>query len=333
MTASFPTLRLRRLREHPILADLIRETEVNLKDLILPLFIKGEKGNKKPIDSMPGHFQIPLSELEKEIEEIAQLGLSSVLLFGIPSYKDALGSDSYHEEGIIQKAIRKIRQIAPHLLVITDVCFCEYTDHGHCGHMQNGKLDNDLTLDLLVKQAVSHAASGVDVVAPSGMIDGMVHFIRKGLDNQGFKHIPILSYSVKYNSSLYGPFRSAAEGAPQFGDRRGHQMDSANVCEALREVELDVAEGADMLMVKPAQTYLDVIFRVKQKYPHIPLGAYHTSGEFAMIKAAAEKGWIEEKKVMVEVLRSIRRAGADFIITYYAKECANFFTQLKGSFN
>lgn len=325
MTAVFPTLRLRRLREHPVLADLIRETDVNLKDLILPLFIKGESGSKKPISSMPGHYQIPISELEKEIEEITKLGLSSVLLFGIPAHKDEWGSDSYDEKGIIQSAIRKIRTIAPHLLIISDVCFCEYTNHGHCGIMQNGKLDNDLTLDLLVKQAVSHAVNGADVVAPSGMMDGMVHAIRKGLDSEGFKHIPILSYSVKYNTCLYGPFRNAAEGAPQFGDRSSHQMDSANAGEALREVELDVEEGADMLMVKPAHTYLDVIFRVKQKYPHIPLGAYHTSGEFAMIKAAAEKGWVDEKKAMIEILRSIRRAGADFIITYYAKEFAHLY--------
>lgn len=317
-----PTLRLRRLRQHPILRDLIRETEINIKDLILPLFIKGESGQKKAISSMPGHFQIPLSELESEIDEITKLGISTVLLFGIPPNKDHLGSDSYDDDGIIQKAIRKIKKLAPQLLVISDVCFCEYTDHGHCAIMREGKIDHDLTLDLLVKQAVSHAKCGADVVAPSGMMDNSVYFIRQGLDLQGFAHIPILSYSVKYNSHLYGPFRNAAEGAPLWGDRSFHQMDFANSNEALREIELDVEEGADMLMVKPAHTYLDIIFRVKQKYPHIPLGAYHTSGEFAMIKAASEKGWVDEKKTMVEVLKGIKRAGADFIITYYAKEFA-----------
>jgi len=327
MTISFPSLRLRRLRQNPALRDLIQETEINLKDLILPLFIKGDEGEKRPIASMPGHYQIPLNVLKAEIEEVIDLGISSVILFGIPAYKDPHGSESYSDFGIIQKAIRKIREVSSTLLIISDICFCEYTDHGHCGFLSEkvGRLylDNDRTLELLLKQAISHVNAGADVLAPSGMIDGVVKTLRNGLDRAGFEQIPILSYSVKYNSSLYGPFRFAAEGAPAFGDRSTHMMDSANAKEALREVELDVQEGADMLMVKPAHSYLDVIYRVKQAYPHIPLGAYHTSGEFCMLKAAAEKGWLDEKKAVLEILRGIRRAGADFIITYYTKEIAN----------
>jgi len=326
MTAAFPTLRLRRLRQHPIIRELIRETELNLKDLVFPLFIKGSQGNKRPIESMPGHYQIPLNLLPQEIEELIHLGITSIILFGIPEHKDSQGSDSYNDAGIIQQAIKIIRSVSPDILIISDVCFCEYTDHGHCGILkeQAGKIDvdNDKTLDLLVRQAVSHANAGADVIAPSGMIDGMVKTLRTGLDAAGFHHLPILSYSVKYNSSMYGPFRIAAEGSPSFGDRSSHQMDCANAEEALREVQLDIAEGADMLMVKPAHTYLDIIHRVKKTHPYVPLGAYHTSGEFSMIKAAAEKGWIDEKKAALEILRSIRRAGADFIITYFAKELA-----------
>ncbi len=328
MTVAFPSVRLRRLRRHPVLRDLVRETEIDLKDFIYPLFIKGRKGEKQPIESMPGLFQVPIEQLPQEVDELVRLGLTSVLLFGIPPHKDPLGSDSYSEQGIIQQAIGVIRKAAPDLLIFSDLCFCEYTDHGHCGYLSHraGKIDvdNDKTLELLVRQAVSHAKAGVDVVAPSGMIDGMVAAIRKGLDEEGFDHIPILSYSVKYQSCLYGPFRAAAEGPPSFGDRSTHQMDTANAQEALREVHLDIQEGADMLMVKPAHAYLDVIYRVKQAYPHIPLGAYHTSGEFAMLKAGAERGWLDEKKAVVEVLRGIRRAGADFIITYYAKEFAKW---------
>jgi porphobilinogen synthase len=328
MSSAFPGVRLRRLRQNPILRDLIRETEINLRDLILPLFVKGENGEKQPISSMPGHFQIPLSKLADEIDEIVNLGLTSILLFGIPPEKNAMGSNACCDQGIIQKAIKTIRKISPNMLIITDVCLCEYTDHGHCGILSHctGKLDvdNDQTLKILVDQAVSHAKAGADVVAPSGMIDGMVKEIRLGLDKAGFEHIPILSYSVKYQSSFYGPFRFASEGAPSFGDRSTHQMDPANSNEALREVHLDVHEGADMLMVKPAHAYLDVIFRVKQTYPYIPLGAYHTSGEFCMIKAAAEKGWVDEKKAAFEILGGIKRAGADFIITYFAKDIAKW---------
>jgi len=325
---AFPTLRLRRLRQHPVLRQLIRETEVSVSDLIFPLFLKGEDGKRQPIPSMPGIDQIPLSALATEAKTLFNLGIHSVLLFGIPPHKDPLGTSAYDDQGIIQKAIRILRDAAPELLIITDLCFCEYTDHGHCGILSektgNRTLDNDHTLELLVKQAISHAKAGADVIAPSGMIDGMVQAIRQGLDTAGFSNIPIFSYSVKYQSSLYGPFRFATEGAPSFGDRSSHQLDTANAREAMREVHLDVEEGADMLMVKPAHAYLDIIYRVKQAYPHIPLGAYHTSGEFAMLKAAAEKGWIDEKMAASEILRAIKRAGADFIITYYAKQFAEW---------
>jgi porphobilinogen synthase len=321
-----PSLRLRRLRQHPILRGLVRETQLNISDFVLPLVIKGKEGKKIPIIPMPGQYQIPLNALQQEIEELLSLGITSVLLFGVPPHKDEIGSDSYHDEGIIQQAIRKIREVSSDMLIISDVCFCEYTNHGHCGFLneRSGRIDidNDMTLDLVVKQAVSHARAGAHVIAPSGMIDGMVGSIREGLDRAGFEHIPILSYSVKYNSCLYGPFRVAAEGAPSFGDRSTHMMDPPNGNEALREALLDVEEGADMLMVKPAHTYLDIIYRLKQAYPYIPLGAYHPSGEFAMIKAAGEKGWINEKKAAIEILTAIRRAGADFIITYFAKEAA-----------
>ncbi len=323
---SIPTIRPRRLRQHPHIRTLVRETEVHQEDLILPLFIKGKEGKKQPIIPMPGHYQLPLSALREEIEELLSLGMKTILLFGIPPHKDETGSDSYDEEGIIQQAIRMIKDISSEMFIISDVCFCEYTDHGHCGFLteKSGRvdIDNDLTLELLVKQALSHARAGADVIAPSGMIDGMVGAIREGLDQAGFTSLPILSYSVKYNSALYGPFRIAAEGAPKFGDRSSHMMDPANGAEALREALLDIEEGADMLMVKPGHTYLDIIYRVKEAYPYIPLGAYHPSGEFAMIKAAAEKGWINEKKTAIEVLTAMRRAGADFIITYFAKEAA-----------
>ena len=331
MSFPLPNIRPRRLRQHPLIRNLVRETELNLNDLILPLFVKGETGEKTPILSMPGHFQIPLSQLDQEINELVNLGISSIILFGIPPHKDDLGTDSFQDTGIIQQAIKKIKQIAPHLLIITDTCFCEYTDHGHCGIMNEHSAmrgpDNDETLNLLIKQAISQAKAGSDVIAPSGMIDGMVQAIRYGLDLEGFKHIPILSYSVKYQSQLYGPFRFAAEGAPLSGDRSSHQMDPANTNEALRECQLDIQEGADMLMVKPAHTYLDIIYRVKDTYPFIPLGAYHTSGEFCMIKAAAKEGWIHEEKTVFEILNSIKRAGADFIITYYTKEFAHWITK------
>jgi porphobilinogen synthase len=273
---------------------------------------------------MPGHFQLSLDYLPAEIEEIKQLNIPAVILFGLPSKKDPMGSSALDDNGIIQQAIKLIKKIAPELLVITDLCFCEYTDHGHCGviNLDNQTVDNDKTLELLGKQAVSHARAGADIIAPSGMMDGMVKTIRAALDENHFQDIPILSYAVKYASAFYGPFRVAAEGAPQFGDRKTYQMNPANANEALREAALDVAEGADMLMVKPAQNYLDMIYRVKQSFPSLPMCAYQVSGEFAMIKAAGEKNWIDEKAVMMESLLAIKRAGADFIITYFAKEFA-----------
>lgn len=323
MLGHYPHTRLRRLRTNPNIRKLVKETDLNIHHLILPLFIRHGKGIKKPIASMPGHFQISVDQLTEEINNITKLGIQSVILFGIPSTKDPLGSDSYSDNGIIQTAIPIIKNIAPDLLVISDVCFCEYTDHGHCGVLTaKHEIHNDKTLELLANQAISHAKAGADIIAPSGMIDGMVQAIRQGLDEEGYCDTPILSYAVKYCSAMYGPFREAAEGAPKFGDRRTHQMDPSNSHEALRECTLDVSEGTDLLMVKPAHTYLDIIFRVKQQFPALPLGAYHTSGEFALMKAAAEKGWINEREAALEILTSIRRAGADFIITYYAKEAA-----------
>lgn len=328
MNTVFPSVRLRRMRQNSAIRNLVRETHLTLNDLICPLFIKGKKGDKTPIRSMPGYYQIPLNKLSEEIEELSGLGIHTVILFGVPANKDPLGSDSYNDQGIIQEAIKIIKKTGCEMLIISDICFCEYTDHGHCGILsdKNGEwdIDNDKTLEFLTKQAVSHAKAGADVIAPSGMIDGMVKAIRRGLDEEGFEHIPILSYSIKYNSSMYGPFRMAAEGVPQFGDRSTHMMDYCNGNEAIREAQLDISEGADMLMVKPANCYLDIIFRIKQSFPYMPLGAYHVSGEFSMIKAASEKGWIDEKKVVLETLNSIRRAGADFIITYFTKDLARW---------
>lgn len=329
----FPNTRLRRLRQHPKLRELVCENRLDVNDLVYPLFIKEGQQIKKPIASMPGQYQMSIDQLDSEIKEIASLKIPAVLLFGIPADKDEVGSASWQDNGVIQSAIRKIKQIAPDLLVITDVCFCEYTNHGHCGVLRDYHygmdVDNDPTLVNLVKQAVSHAQAGADVVAPSGMMDGMVSAIRLGLDSAGYSHVPILSYAVKYASSFYGPFREAAEGAPQFGDRRSYQMDIANGEQVLREAELDVHEGADMLMVKPANIYADVIYRVKQKFPSIPLCVYQVSGEFAMLHAAAEKGWLNLEKVMFESLISLKRAGADFIITYFAKDVARSFQASK----
>lgn len=333
VTATFPQVRMRRLRSHPRIQSLIRETNLTVNDLVLPLFVRFGEGIKNPIASMPGHFQLSLDNLADEVREIEDLGLPAVILFGIPETKDAEGRIALHSQGIIQNAIGTIKDIAPDLLVISDLCFCEYTDHGHCGvvNERTGQLDvdNDLTLDLLAMQAVSHAEAGADIIAPSGMIDGMVQAIRKGLDESGYEYLPILSYAVKYCSALYGPFREAAQGAPQFGNRRSYQMDPANAKEAIKEAALDLQEGADMLMVKPAHSFMDVILRVKDNFPHIPLGAYHVSGEYAMIKAAAAQGWIDEKSAALEILTGIKRAGADFIITYFAKEVAYWLNHVK----
>ena len=326
-TPRFPALRLRRLRQHPRLRDLVRETELNPADFVLPLFIRSGQNVRIPISSMPGHAQLSPDLAALEARSAQDLGIPAVLLFGIPDKKDATGSASWDDEqGIVQQGIRAIRAAAPGLLIITDLCFCEYTDHGHCGPLDahTHSVDNDATLPLLARQAVSHARAGADVIAPSGMMDGMVAAIRAGLDAAGFAQTPILSYAAKYASGFYGPFREAAESTPQSGDRRGYQMDPANGDEALREVDLDVAEGADLLMVKPALAYLDIIRRVKQRYPEIPLCAYNVSGEYAMVKAAAAKGWIDEARVQLEILTSINRAGADFIITYAAKEACGW---------
>ena len=319
------SIRPRRLRKNAAMRALLQENQVFVSNLVLPLFIKAGRNIRYPILSMPGHFQLSLDHLEKEIKEIQQLKIPAVILFGIPDKKDAIGSRALDDDNVIQEAVRIIKKIAPELLAITDLCFCEYTDHGHCGVIKNNDVDNDATLLLLAKQAVSHAKAGADIIAPSGMMDGMVRAIRGALDANHFEDIPILSYAVKYASSFYGPFREAAEGAPQFGDRKTYQMNPANTNEALREAALDVAEGADMLMVKPAQNYLDIIYRIKKQFPEMPLGAYQVSGEFAMIKAAAEKKWIDHDTAMYESLLAIKRAGADFIITYFAKAFALLF--------
>jgi porphobilinogen synthase len=322
--SGFPQLRLRRLRQHPALRDLVRETEVSVRDLIQPIFVRHGTNARQPIASMPGQAQMSVDLLAGEIGEIADLGIPAVILFGIPQWKDLTGSAASRDDGIVQQAVRKIKETHRDLLVVTDLCFCEYTDHGHCGVVveRGGRsdVDNDATLELLSQQAVSHAKSGADVIAPSGMMDGMVAAIRKGLDAAGFDHLPILSYAAKYASAFYGPFREAAESTPQFGDRRSYQMDPANAREALREVELDLAEGADLVMVKPALSYLDVICRVKQAHPSVPLCAYNVSGEYSMVKAAAAQGWLDEERTTLEILTSIKRAGADMIITYSAKD-------------
>jgi len=327
----FPNLRLRRLRQHAKLRDLVRETVLTPHDFILPLFIRHGENNRVPITSMPGHNQLTVDLLAGEIKEIESLGIPAVILFGIPEHKDATGSDAYSDNGIIQQAVREIKRIAPSLLVITDVCLCEFTDHGHCGIVieKNGThdVDNDPTLQILQREAVSHALAGADMIAPSGMMDGMIEALRTALDQNGFEHIPIMSYAAKYSSGFYGPFRDAAESAPAFGDRATYQMDPANGAEAMREVELDVDEGADLLMVKPALSYLDIIRRVKDAYPEIPLAAYNVSGEFAMVKAAASAGWIDEERVAMEILLSIKRAGADMVLTYFAKDACRWLNQ------
>ena len=316
----FPDYRPRRLRYNESLRTLIRETQLSISDLIQPLFVRPGRGIREPIPSMPGNYRFSVDELIKEIKEIKDRGILAIILFGIPEKKDRLGTDAYAKDGIIQRAVREIKEKVPDIIVITDVCLCEYTDHGHCGIIKGGEVDNDATLPLLGKIAVSQVQAGADIVAPSGMMDGGVRAIRKALDAAGFIHIPIMAYSAKYASAFYGPFRDAAESAPMFGDRRGYQMDPANAEEAIREVELDLAEGADIVMVKPALPYLDVIYRVK-KAINRPLAAYNVSGEFSMIKAAIERGWLDEK-VILEVLTAIKRAGADLILTYFAKEVA-----------
>lgn len=321
--AVFPQLRLRRLRRTESLRALVRENRVEIGDLVYPMFVVEGRDIKQEITSMPGVFHFSVDHLSQEVKEIAKLGIPAVLLFGIPEHKDEVGSAAYHPEGIIQQATRAIKQSVPELLVVTDICLCEYTSHGHCGIIVNGSVDNDQTLPLLARTALSHVEAGADIVAPSDMMDGRVKAIRGALDEKGWQHIPILSYAAKYASAFYGPFREAAESTPEFGDRRPYQMDPPNVREALREVEQDIAEGADIIMVKPALAYLDVIRRVRDTF-NCPLAAYNVSGEYAMVKAAAQQGWMDERRVTLEILTAIKRAGADIIITYHAKEVAQW---------
>ena len=317
----FPVTRLRRLRKTPALREMFSETILTKSDFIYPLFIVEGDNVKNEISSMPGQFQMSIDSVLRECEELLELGITSILLFGIPNEKNEVGSGAYDDNGIIQKALRAIKGAFPELLIITDVCLCEYTSHGHCGVIADGHVKNDETLELLQKEALSHAQCGADIIAPSDMMDGRIAAIRQTLDQNGFADTPIMAYSAKYSSAFYGPFREAAESAPQFGDRKGYQMDIRNTDEAMREIALDIAEGADIVMVKPALSYLDVIRRASESF-NLPLAAYNVSGEYSMVKAAAERGWLDGEKVMIEVLTSIKRAGADVIITYFAKDIA-----------
>ncbi len=325
-TSPFPSLRLRRLRRTEAMRSMVRETPLSPSGFIYPLFVVHGRGVKDPILPMPGCFQFSLDQLPAEAEEIASLGIPAVLLFGVPSTKDSLGSEAYDPEGIIQQAVRTIKEASPDTLVVTDVCLCEYTDHGHCGVVLNGEVDNDQTLDLLARTALSHAQAGADMVAPSAMMDGQILAIRHALDANGYTNTPIMAYAAKYSSAFFGPFRVAADSAPQFGDRRSYQMDPANGRMAMREVEQDVQEGADIIMVKPALPYLDVIARVKAQYDY-PVAAYNVSGEYSMLKAAAANGWLDERRATLEALTAIKRAGADIIITYHAKEAARWLKE------
>lgn len=317
----FPDYRCRRLRKNKNFRRLVRETKLSLDDLVYPLFAVAGKGVKKPINSMPGQFQMSLDYLGKEAREAYELGIPALLLFGIPVKKDEQGMGAFARDGIVQQAVKRIKNEVPDMLVITDVCLCEYTSHGHCGIVEKGVVQNDLTLEVLAETALSHAKAGADMVAPSAMMDGQVSAIREMLDENSFEDTPIMAYSAKYASSFYGPFREAAESAPQFGDRKAYQMDPANGDEAIREISLDVSEGADIIMVKPALAYLDIICRAKQEFD-LPLAAYNVSGEYSMIKAASRLGWLDEEKAMRESLTAIKRAGADIIITYWAKDVA-----------
>ncbi|VAX17904.1 Porphobilinogen synthase [hydrothermal vent metagenome] len=319
--AEYPTVRLRRLRHNPIVRDMIRETHLRKSDLIYPLFVAPGSSVKNEVHSMPGVFQMSIDVLVEECKEIVSLGIPAIILFGIPEHKDDVGSEAYDDNGIIQRAVRAIKKEVKDLVVITDVCLCEYTSHGHCGLLRDGEILNDETVELLVKEAVSHAKAGADMIAPSDMMDGRVAAIRQGLDENSFSKIPIMSYAVKYSSGYYGPFRDAADSAPSFGDRRSHQMDEANSDEAIREAESDILEGADIIMVKPAGPYMDIIRRIKDEF-NIPLAAYQVSGEYSMIKAGGKLDWIDEQRVMLESLLGIKRAGADMILTYFAKDVA-----------
>ncbi len=320
---AFPDTRLRRLRTSPGIRALVRETTLSAADFIYPLFVVHGQNIRQEIPSMPGVFHLSIDQLAAEAESLLALGIPAVILFGLPAHKDATGTENFAHGGIVQQAIHALKRAAPELIVMTDVCMCEYTDHGHCGIIREGRVINDETLEILQKVVVSHAESGADVVAPSGMMDGMVRAIRHGLDDAGFADVNILSYAVKYASSFYGPFRDAAQSPPQFGDRHTYQMDPANAREAMREARLDVAEGADMLMVKPALAYLDIVRRVRDTFD-LPLAAYNVSGEYAMVKAAAQRGWIDQRKIVLETLTGIKRAGADMILTYHAKDAAGW---------
>ncbi len=320
---AFPINRMRRMRKSETLRSMVRETTLSVTDFIYPLFVIHGQNQQNPIKSMPGVYQFSVDHrLQQEIKEIAGLGIPAVLLFGIPEYKDSIGSSAFQDHGVVQQAIRLIKDCSPDTLVITDVCMCEYTDHGHCGVVDaDGTINNDATLELLAREALSHAQAGCDMVAPSDMMDGRIAYIRQCLDENSFSNMPIMSYAAKYASGFYGPFRDAADSTPQFGDRRTHQMDPANIREALREVELDIEEGADLVMVKPALAYLDVIKAVKERFD-CPVSAYNVSGEYSMVKAAAQNGWLDGDRVMMEILTSIKRAGADIILTYAAKDAA-----------
>jgi porphobilinogen synthase len=315
--------RTRRLRRSESLRQLARETRLSPADFVYPVFVMHGRDTRREIEAMPGQFQLTVDLLEREANELRGLGIPAVLLFGLPATKDDLGSEAYAEDGIVQQAVRALKAVSPGLVVITDVCLCEYTSHGHCGIVNGETVDNDATLELLARTAVSHARAGADMVAPSDMMDGRIAAIRDTLDREGFARVPIMSYAAKYASAFYGPFRVAADSAPQFGDRRGYQMDPPNVREALREIAIDIDEGADIVMVKPALAYLDVLARARERFDH-PLAAYNVSGEYSMVKAAARQGWIDERRVTLEILTAIKRAGADIIITYHAKEAARW---------
>jgi len=323
---AFPVHRMRRLRRNETIRRMVRETSLSVDDLIYPLFVQPGEGVRQEIPSMPGNYRLSVDELVKEAVQVEKLGIPAIILFGIPSHKDEKASEGLADDGIVQQAVRAIKDEVKDLLVITDVCLCEYTSHGHCGWVVDGQVDNDSTLKMLQEMAVSHARAGADMVAPSDMMDGRVGAIRKALDDNGFSQIPILSYAAKFASAFYGPFRDAADSAPQFGDRRSYQMDPANGDEAIREVALDIEEGADIVMVKPALSYLDLIWRVKEKF-EMPVAAYNVSGEFAMVKAADKAGWIDGERVMLEILTSIKRAGADLILTYFAKDVAKILNK------
>jgi porphobilinogen synthase len=322
----FPDMRLRRLRGQESIRNMTRETRLSAAEFVYPLFVTHGKGVREPIEPMPGCYHFSLDRLTEEVAEVADLGVPAVLLFGLPAEKDAVGTEGYDPEGIVQEAIRAIKRNTPGMMVITDVCLCEYTDHGHCGVFENGLVDNDQTLELLARTAVSHAQAGADLVAPSAMMDGQVWAVRQALNDHGYTDLPIMGYAAKYASAFYGPFRVAADSTPQFGDRRSYQMDPANARMAMREIESDIAEGADIVMVKPALSYLDVIRQARDRFDH-PLAAYNVSGEYSMVKAASGHGWVDEKNVTLELLTAIKRAGANIILSYHAKDVARWLRE------